>query len=541
MGRPSRLPELDQPKESTKPKNKEAHSAIVRHSAVISLFNSLGVLGGLVLDMVVAALFGLGQATDGFFLAFTVPQFVMLVLQGSFVSGLVPVLTGLQDGESTRAWTVFSCLLNLSGALLVAISALGWLAAGWITGVVGAGLELPQRAQAVSLARILFLMLPPLGLAEVMRAQLNAMERFAVPAAGNVVRHMGALATLLLGYHTWGIRALAFGYVVGALAQMVLLAVAIAWAGGRYRFSWSLADPDVREGMRLLMTRAGGIGLRRSGLILERFLASFLPAGSVTALSYARRISLSLFQVFANSVSAAILPALSASARAGDGPALRRRLRLGYRLLSFITCPAAVLMAALSTPIVWVLFQRGAFDVADTVLTAALLTIYALNVPALALVQVLLTPHYARRDAITPTRHMAWMLGVNVLLAWGLMRLIGVHGLAWASTLTAFLSVARAYWLLRPLGGLDLGAYTARVVAASCFAGLAAWGGWAVAGCLGWATTTINALLVAASTGALGGLIYLAVGQLLRLDELPRLLQLVRGISDVRQAMGARR
>ena len=317
------MPELDQPKESTKPKNKEAHSAIVRHSAVISLFNGLGVLGGLVLDMVVAALFGLGQATDGFFLAFTVPQFVMLVLQGSFVSGLVPVLTGLQDGESTRAWTVFSCLLNLSGALLVAISALGWLAAGWITGVVGAGLELPQRAQAVSLARILFLMLPPLGLAEVMRAQLNAMERFAVPAAGNVVRHMGALATLLLGYHTWGIRALAFGYVVGALAQMVLLAVAIAWAGGRYRFSWSLADPDVREGMRLLMTRAGGIGLRRSVLILERFLASFLPAGSVTALSYARRISLSLFQVFANSVSAAILPALglgSGRRRTGTPP-----------------------------------------------------------------------------------------------------------------------------------------------------------------------------------------------------------------------------
>ena len=517
-----------------KSKSEEARRAIVRHSAIISLFNGLGVLGGLALDMTVAALFGAGRATDAFFLAFTVPQFVMLVLQGSYVNGLVPVLTALREGEPKRAWTVFSRLLNLNGALLAAVSALGWLGADGIMALVGAGLEPSQRAQAAWLARILFLMLPPLGLAEVMRAQLNALDHFAVPAAGNVLRYAGALVILLIGYRAWGIRALTFGYLVGTLAQMLLLAAAVAWVGGRYRFSWSLSDPDVRAAMRLLVTRASGIGLRRSGLIFERFLASFLPAGGVTALSYARRLSLALFQIFANSVSTAILPALSASAQAGDRPALRRSLRLGYRLLSYVTCPAAVLMAALSVPLVRVLFQRGAFEATDTALTAALLAIYALSVPALALVQVLLTPHYAWRDAGTPTRHMAWMLGVNIVLAWGLVRLGGVYGLAWATTLTALLSVARGYWLLRHLGGLDFGVYTARVVMAACLAALTAWGGWALAGRLGWTGSTADALLVAAVTGVLGGLLYLAIGQLLGVDELPHLLRLVRRAGNVR-------
>jgi putative peptidoglycan lipid II flippase len=239
-------------------------------------------------------------------------------------------------------------------------------------------------------------------------------------------------------------------------------------------------------------------------------------------------VSLALHQVFANSVSTAILPTLSSAAQAEDQPALRRNLRLGYRLLGFVTGPAAALMAALSTPIVWVLFQRGAFDTADTALTAALLSVYALGVPALALVQVLLTPHYARWDAGTPTRHMLWMLAANILLAWALMRLWGVQGLAWASTLTAFLSAMRAYWLLRHLGGMDLGSYTARVVAASCVAGLAAWGGWLLAGRLGWVSTAATALVIAVAAVVLGGLLYLAAGQVLRLDELPRLRRLGR-------------
>jgi len=286
--------------------------------------------------------------------------------------------------------------------------------------------------------------------------------------------------------------------------------------------------------MRLLVTRASGIGLRRSGLIFERFLASVLPTGGVTALSYARRRSLALIKIFANSVSTAILPTLSASAQTGDRPALRRSLRLGYRLLSYVTWPAAMLMAALSVPLVRVLFQRGAFEATDTALTAGLLAIYAPSVPALALVQVLLTPHYAWRDASTPTRHMAWMLGVNVVLAWGLMRLGGVYGLAWATTLTALLSAGRGYWLLRHLGGLDIGGYTARVVVAACVAGLSAWGGWALAGRLGWMGSTAEALLVTAIIALLGGLFYLAMGQLLGLDELPHLLQLVRRAGDAR-------
>jgi putative peptidoglycan lipid II flippase len=500
--------------------------AIVRNSALISLFNGLGVLGGLALDMAVAAIFGLGLVTDAFFLAFTVPQFLMQVMQASYVSALVPVLTSLREGAGERIWTVFSSLMNRNAALMAAIAALGWFGAGWITTLIGAGLEPGYRTDAVALTRLLFVVLLPLGLAEVMRAQMNALERFALPAAARVFRHIGTLATLLLAYRAWGIRALAVGYVAGSILEALLLAVGIALVGGRYHLSWGIRDPDVREAMRLLVTRGAGMGLRRTGLIVERLLASFLPPGSVTALNYARRVSLALYDVFANSVNAAILPGLSESALSGNQAGLRQSLRLGYRLLGFVSFPASGLVAGLATTIVWVLFQRGAFDASATALTAGLLTIYVLQVPALSLVQVLLAPHYARRDAGTPTRHMAWMLLANAILAWVLMRWIGVFGLAWAGTLVAFLSLVRSYWLLRHLGELELGFYTVRILLASAAAGLLAWGGFVLASRMGWLTSTGSALATALASGLSGVLLFLAAGRLLGLDELGRLLRL---------------
>jgi putative peptidoglycan lipid II flippase len=515
------------------PSGTRSQATIARHSAIISLFNGLGVLGGLALDMAVAAIFGLGRATDVFYLAFTVPQFVMLVLQGSYVSGLVPVLTRVRDRASGHSWVLFSQLLNLNAVIMSVLTLLGWFGAGWITALVGAGLEPGQRVGVGSLTRILLLMLPPLALTEVMRAQLNSLERFAVPAMSTAARHAGALAVLALGYRRWGTSALAIGYVAGALVQASILAVEVARAGGRYHFSWRFDNPDLRAAMRLMITRASGIGMRRFGLIVERFLASFLPVGSVTALSYARRVSLALYQVFANSVSTAILPTLSAAAEARDHAGLRRHLGFGYRVLSLATCPAAALMAALSPPIVWALFQRGAFDASHTALTAGLLAIYALGVPALALVQVLLTPWYAGQDAATPTRHMLGMLVVNIGLAWALMLFMGARGLALASTVTAFLSAARARWLLRHVGDLRSRGHLLKVIVASLIGGFLAWSVWTLANSRGWADNAMGSTLAAAVSGVLGAFVYLLMGRLLRLDELDRVLELVRRRADV--------
>ena len=72
-----------------------------------------------------------------------------------------------------------------------------------------------------------------------------------------------------------------------------------------------------------------------------------------------------------------------------------------------LTVPSAVALAVIATPIVRVLFERGAFSPADTLATASALAIFALGLPAFVLIKVFSPAYFAREDTRTPMRFAA--------------------------------------------------------------------------------------------------------------------------------------
>ena len=67
-----------------------------------------------------------------------------------------------------------------------------------------------------------------------------------------------------------------------------------------------------------------------------------------------------------------------------------------------ISLPSAVGLYILSTPIIHILFERGAFLAEDTIYTAQVLSIFSLGLPAYILIKVLVTCFFAREDTKTP-------------------------------------------------------------------------------------------------------------------------------------------
>ena len=507
---------------------------VAKNATILSGFNALGVVAALGVDVLIAAFFGLGAATDAFFLAYTIPQFLRFVLTGSFQATLIPVFSAearTNDGDPAL-WRLFRLIGTLTGVGLVGVSVLGCVLAVPLLRVVGSGLPAGDRLLAAGLARILFFVLPGLGLSEVMRSVLIARDHYMASSAGNLVNFIVILAVTATLGQRMGIQAVAWAYLTGAVAQTIWLTGAVLLAGGSIRPAWDPADPGLREALGLVGERMGGIALRRSGTVFERFVASFLPVGSVTALTYGQRVSLSLWQIFANSVSTAVLPDLSAAAQQGLVVQVRKGLAVGFKLLSFVIWPAATGLAVLSLPVVRLLFQRGAFNAVAATQIAGLVRVYAFSIPALALVQIFLAPHYAQKDARTPTVHMAVILGVNVLLVSTLAWQFGVTGLAWAYTLSALVSLVRSYWVAgRKLGSLgDLG-----LLGYSGLVGLACLGMAVIVGAGAWLTTRLEGaasdlwlLVELVVLSGLGILAYAAITHLLGMQEFSQLINLVR-------------
>src|SRR5262249_44377337 len=86
------------------------------------------------------------------------------------------------------------------------------------------------------------------------------------------------------------------------------------------------------------------------------------------------------------------------------------------RIVAFITIPAALGLMILREPIIRVLFQHGLFAAESTKLTARALLYYAVGLPALATVKLIVPAFYSTKDTKTPVIVASVSLVLNILL-----------------------------------------------------------------------------------------------------------------------------
>jgi putative peptidoglycan lipid II flippase len=120
----------------------------------------------------------------------------------------------------------------------------------------------------------------------------------------------------------------------------------------------------------------------------------------------------------------------------------------GVELALLLTVPAAVALALLATPILAVLFQRGAFGPADTAATAAALAAYAAGLPAFVLVKVLAPAFFARHDTATPVKVAIAAMTANLCLTLVLMQFLAHIGIALATTIAGWVNALTLVGLL---------------------------------------------------------------------------------------------
>jgi putative peptidoglycan lipid II flippase len=181
-------------------------------------------------------------------------------------------------------------------------------------------------------------------------------------------------------------------------------------------------------------------GVVQVNLLVGRQVASFFE-GAIAWLSYADRLYQLPLGVVGIAIGVVLLPDLSRRLRAGDTAGGQDALSRAAEVSMALTIPSAVALMVIPTPLVSVLFERGAFDADDVVATALALAVYGLGLPAFVLQKVLQPLYFAREDTATPFRYALVAMVVNAVLAVGLSFLIGFLAAAIATTVAAWVMV----------------------------------------------------------------------------------------------------
>src|SRR6516162_9835809 len=421
--------------------------ALLRSVATVGSYTLVSRLFGFLRDILTAAILGAGLVADAFFVAQRLPNlFRSLFAEGAFSAAFVPLFAGTMAEHGKEAARIFA-----EDALAVLLAALfGFVLLGEIfmpavMEVIAPGFsEDPGKfALAVELARITFPYLLFIALVALQGGVLNSVERFAAAAATPILLNLFLIGALLMmdrfGWHDG--RALAWAVTAAGLAQFLWLMFSCARAGLALRLPFPRLTPGVKRTLAVMAPGTIGAGVTQLNLLISTALASLLPGGSVSYLYYADRLNQLPLGVVGIAVGTAILPSLSRQIRLGhltDAVATQNR---GLELALLLTLPAAVALALLATPILSVLFQRGAFGAADTAATAATL-------PAFVLIRVLAPAFFARHDTATPVKIAIGTMAANLGLTLVLMQFLAHVGIALATTIAGWINALTLLLLL---------------------------------------------------------------------------------------------
>src|SRR5213594_1360531 len=364
------------------------------------------VLGWLRLS-VIGATFGESPQLDAFWAAFRIPNAVFdLLVAGALASAFIPVFTGyLAREREAEGWRVASSVLNAVVLLLVAFSAVMWLLAPILVPIVVApGFSGEQLALTVDLTRLMLLSPIFMGLSSLTTGILNSYRQFLSGATAPLVYNAVIILFALFASPFLGIQALAYGVVTGALFMWLVQLPELTFRRTRYSFSLDLGHPGVRDVLRLAGPRTLALGAVQIVFIVDTNLASRMPEGSLTALTYAFQRMLLPLGVFSIAISAAIFPSLSHYASLGQVNRMRDAVQQGIRWILFLTLPTVILMVVLRRPIVNLLFQYGHFGAEAREATQAAFLFYSIGLAGHALVQILSRAYDAARPHAHPDR-----------------------------------------------------------------------------------------------------------------------------------------
>ena len=420
--------------------------SLIRAAATVGSFTMISRVTGFVRDVLIAAILGAGPVADAFFVAFKLPNFFRrLTAEGSFTVAFVPLFAGTLEADGVAAAKRFaSDVLAMMCAALLALTLAMELAMPWVMHVLAPGfVATPDRfALAVELTRITFPYLPLISLVALYGGILNSLDRFAAMAAAPILLNLiliGAMIGFADRLETPG-HVLAWGVAAAGLAQLIWLIMAARRDGWTLTLRLPKATPGVRKLFRLMLPAMLGAGVMQINLLIDMVLASTLPLGSISFLYYADRVNQLPLGVIGVAIGTALLPMLSRQWRAGDGAAALETQNRALEFGALLTVPAAVGIGVLATPIITVLFERGAFEATDTAATAAAMIAFAGGLPAFVLVKVLQPGFFAREDTRTPVKVAAAAVVLNLVLNLILMQYLAHVGLALATAISSWMN-----------------------------------------------------------------------------------------------------
>lgn len=457
-----------------------ANKSVIKSAGAMASATFLSRIMGLVREQVFAFLFGAGDLTDAYNVAFRIPNLLRdLFAEGAMSSAFVPVFTrARQEQGERRAWRVAGLVFRVLFVTVTVVALLGvFFAPELVSLYASAFKKVPGKFElTVEMTRIMFPFFPFVALSAAFMGILNACGVFFLPAFASALFNItsvavGVTCAMLITYFAsstgWApIEGMAIGVVVGGIVQACCQLPALYRKG----YTWKKKLPEdlpwnqdhyLKQMLWMMIPGTVGLAATQVNILVNTVLATSQGSGAVSWLTYAFRLMQFPIGIFGVSLASATLPKISQQWVRKDVGGVSDTLVSSMRTVFAINFPASAGLIFLGYPIIELIFEYGRFTSSDTQATSTALAVYALGLTAYSLVKLLVPACYALNNTRLPVISSLLAVFITICLNLLMVKPFGYWGLALGTSLAAvcnavFLLFAVRYLLRKKGGDLNL-------------------------------------------------------------------------------------
>lgn len=476
---------------------KKSSRSLAGIAVIVAIATLISKVAGLVRQQAIAAAFGVGAVADAYNYAYVIPGFLLILLggiNGPFHSAIVSVVAKRKREE---IGPLVETITTLVGGILLLVSISLVIFADPLMNLVAPGLgETPAGLEIRKIAVQQFQIMAPMALLAALIGigfgTLNAADSYWLPSISPIFSSLTVIIALAglawqLGikmtqpqYALLGGVILAWATLAGAFLQW-LVQIPVMWRAnlGKLRLRFDFQQPGVSEVLKIMLPATFSSGMLQINVYTDLFFASYIPQAAA-AMQYSGLLIQTPLGIVSNVILVPFLPIFARLADPDNWSELRQRIRQALVLTAITMLPLSALMITLSMPIVRIIYERYAFDLAASKFVSSLLIAYSIGMFVYLGRDVLVRVFYALGDAETPFKISIINIFLNALLDYIFVQFWGAPGLVLATVGVNLISFITMLWLLNiKLGGMmgkDWILPFVGLMGASVITGLASWG-----------------------------------------------------------------
>ncbi|MBF4695129.1 murein biosynthesis integral membrane protein MurJ [Fusibacter ferrireducens] len=413
---------------------------------IITLFSKIIGFGR---DIVLSYYFGASSISDAYLISLTVPSVIFGLIGVGIVTAYIPMQSRVIDESGETAGSQFtSNFINIILIMTTIILIIGMIFTEPIVKMFAIGFTDETLSLTIGFTKISLFGMYFTALISIFGGFLQIKKNYIVPAlVGIPFNTIVIFSTLMASKGNSNI--LALGTLIATASQLLLMLPFIKKTKFKYFLFVNIKDSRIIKTIYIAAPVIIGTSVNQINILVDRTIASSLAIGGISALNYASRLNNFIQGLFVTSIITAMYPMISSYASKQNFDGIKRVLGESINIITFFVLPITIGAMNFNNQVINFLFGRGAFDERAIQMTSIALFYYAIGMIGFGLREVLSRGFYSLQDTKTPMINSAIGMLLNIVLNIILSQLLGIGGLALATSISAIFTTMLLFISLR--------------------------------------------------------------------------------------------